>query len=110
MTFGVCSFIHYAEYLAASLICSYEILKPLRVLFYLHRDRVSDASRQDVEHFHVAAQQAHRVGTRMDFSVCVFVAEGVDDVHHYSRRVRHSMGLSVCWLTHFVSLHCAVKN
>lgn len=56
LTFGVCSFIHYAEYLATSLICSYEILKLLRVLFYLHRDRVSDASRQDVEHFHVAAQ------------------------------------------------------
>lgn len=67
-------------------------------------------SRQELEHLHVAAQQAQCVGAGMDLSVCVLVAEGVDDIHHDGRWVRHSVGLSVCWFTNFVSLHCAVKK
>lgn len=63
-----------------------------------------------MEHLHVAAQQAQCVGAGVDLSVCVFVAEGVDNIHHDGRRVRHGVGLSVCWLSYFVSLHCAVKK
>lgn len=74
----------------------------------LYGHGVSDPSGQQFEHFHVAAQQAQCVGAGMGLFVCVFVAEGVDDVHHDGRRVRHCVRLSVCWLPHFVPLYRAV--
>lgn len=75
---------------------------------YLHRDDVSDVSRQEREHLHVAAQQAECEGAGVDLSVCVLVAERVDDVDDDGGRVGHGVGVSVCRLTHLVSLHCAV--
>lgn len=74
---------------------------------YLHGDGVSDVSRQEGEHLHEAAQQAHSVSAGVDLLVRVLVAEGVDDVDHDGRRVRDGVGLSVCRLAHFVPLHCA---
>lgn len=75
---------------------------------YLHRDDVPDVSRQERQHLHVAAQQAEREGAGVDLSVCVLVAEGVDDVDDDGGRVGHGVGVPVCRLPHLVSLHCAV--
>lgn len=77
---------------------------------YLYWDGVSNACRQELEHLHVATQQAQCVGAGVDLSVCVFIAEGVNDVHHNGRRERHSVGLSICRLPHFVSFHCTEEN
>lgn len=77
---------------------------------YLYGHGVSDPSGQQFEHFHVAAQQAQRVGAGMGLLVCVFIAEGVDDVHHDCRRIRHCVRLSVCRLPHFVPLYSAIER
>lgn len=89
---------------------TYDFFNINQTSLYLYWDSVPDVSRQELQHLHVAAQQAQCVGAGVDFSVCVFVAERVDDVHHDGGGVGHGVGLPVCWLTHFVSLHCAVKR
>lgn len=81
-----------------------------QVLHYLHRHRVSDVRRQELEHLHIAAQQTQRPHTGVGVPLPVLVAEGVHDVDHNGRGERHCMGLSVCRDANLLSLQRAIER